>query len=119
MCSDQIQGSGIGCTDLTLYVCTDSVKALKDISVRYYFDASGMDISSLDAREVYDQAAIESGADGVLTGPELYKDNIYYVEIKWDGYAIANSNKNISFSWLHGVHRGIHRMIGAHKECLK
>lgn len=45
MCSDQIQGSGIGCTDLTLYVCTDSVKALKDISVRYYFDASGMDIS--------------------------------------------------------------------------
>ena len=102
VCSDQIQGSGIGCTDLTLYVCTDSVKALKDISVRYYFDASGMDISSLDAREVYDQAAIESGADGVLTGPELYKDNIYYVEIKWDGYAIANSNKKYQFqlaSW--------------------
>lgn len=102
VCSDQIQGSGIGCTDLTLYVCTDSVKALKDISVRYYFDASGMDISSLDAREVYDQAAIESGADGVLTGPELYKDNIYYAEIKWDGYAIANSNKKYQFqlaSW--------------------
>lgn len=93
VCSDQIQGSGIGCTDLTLYVYTDSVKALKDISVRYYFDATGMDISTLDVREVYDQAAIESGADGVLTGPKLYKDNIYYIEIKWDGYAIANSNK--------------------------
>ena len=37
-----------------------------------------------------------------LTGPELYKDNIYYVEIKWDGYAIANSNKKYQFqlaSW--------------------
>lgn len=93
VCSEQIQGSGIGCTDLTLYVCTDSVKALKDISIRYYFDATGMDISSLDAREVYDQAAIESGADGVLSGPMLYKGNVYYIEIKWDGYAIANSNK--------------------------
>lgn len=102
VCSEQIQAGGIGCTDLTLYVCTDSVKALKDISVRYYFDATGMDISSLEAREVYDQAAIESGADGVLTGPKLYKDNIYYIEIKWDGYAIANSNKKYQFqlaSW--------------------
>lgn len=93
VCSEQIQGSGIGCTDLTIFVYTDSVKALKDISVKYYFDATGMDISTLDAREVYDQAAIESGADGVLTGPKLYKDNIYYIEIKWDGFAIANSNK--------------------------
>lgn len=93
VCSEQIQSSGIGCTDLTIFVCTDSVKALKDISVKYYFDATGMDISTLDAREVYDQAAIESGADGVLTGPKHYKDNIYYIEINWDGYAIANSNK--------------------------
>ncbi|MBQ8435647.1 MAG: dockerin type I repeat-containing protein, partial [Oscillospiraceae bacterium] len=27
------------------------------------------------------------------SGPTLYKDNIYYIEVKWDGYAVANSNK--------------------------
>lgn len=83
----------IGCTNLTMYVCTDSVKAYKDVSVRYYFDATGTDISNINMRETYDQCQTETDFDGVLTGPTLYKDNIYYIEVTWEGYAIANSNK--------------------------
>ena len=44
-------------------------------------------------RETYDQCATETDFDGVLSGPTLYKDNIYYIEVKWEGYAVANSNK--------------------------
>ena len=92
--SNQKQNGGIGCTDLTLYVCTDSVEALKDVSVRYYFDTKGMDsVSAIQMRETYDQAETETDFDGVLTGPTLYKDSVYYIEVTWDGYVIANSNK--------------------------
>ena len=101
--TEQIQTGGIGCTEVTMYVCTDSVKAKKDLSVRFYFSAAGMSsVSATQIRELYDQAEVEDGADGVLTGPTLYKDDIYYIEVKWDGYAIANSNKKYQFqigSW--------------------
>lgn len=92
--SNQTQSGGAGCTDITMYVCTDSVDAKKDISVRYYFDTKGMtDLSAIQIRETYDQTEVETDFDGVLTGPTLYKGSIYYIEVKWDGYAIANSNK--------------------------
>ncbi|MFR0881188.1 MAG: glycoside hydrolase family 9 protein, partial [Oscillospiraceae bacterium] len=101
--TEQIQTGGIGCTEVTMYVCTDSVKARKDLSVRFYFSAAGMSsVSAMQIKELYDQAEVEDGADGVLTGPTLYKDDIYYIEVKWDGYAIANSNKKYQFqigSW--------------------
>ncbi len=101
--TEQIQTGGIGCTEVTMYVCTDSVKAKKDLSVRFYFSAAGMSsVSAMQIKELYDQAEVEDGADGVLTGPTLYKDDIYYIEVKWDGYAIANSNKKYQFqigSW--------------------
>lgn len=75
-------------------MCTDSVEALKDVSVRYYFDTKGMDsVSAIQMRETYDQAETETDFDGVLTGPTLYKDSVYYIEVTWDGYVIANSNK--------------------------
>ncbi len=92
--SNQQQAGGIGCTDLSFFVYTDSVEARKDISVRYYFDTAGMsDVSAIQMRQTYDQCETETDFDGVLTGPTLYKDSIYYIEVKWDGYAIANSNK--------------------------
>jgi len=94
--ADNIQTNSegqIGSTNLTMYVCSDSTKAYKDVSVRYYFDATGTNISNIQMRETYDQCATETEFDGVLSGPTLYKDNIYYIEVKWDGYAIANSNK--------------------------
>ena len=81
-------------------VRTDSTKAAKDISVRYYFDSSEIsNVNSVKPSELYDQAAVEAApADGVISGPYKYdkKDNTYYIEVKWDGYTIANSGKSIS-----------------------
>lgn len=92
--ANQLQADGSGCTNLAMYVFTDSIEAKKDISVRYYFDTKGItDISSIQLRQTYDQTEVETDFDGVLTGPTQYKDSIYYIEVKWDGYAIANSNK--------------------------
>lgn len=101
--TEQVQSGGRGCTELTLYVNTNSVQALKDISVRYYFSTAGMtNISSIQLMQTYDQVEMETSFDGVLTGPTQYKDDIYYVEVKWDGYPVANSNKKFQFligSW--------------------
>jgi hypothetical protein len=38
------------------------------------------------------------GHEGVLSGPHHYDGDIYYAEVKWDGYAIANSNKKYQFA---------------------
>ena len=56
------------------------------------------DASLVTVKELYDQAATEAAtADGVITGPFQYNasfdPNIYYFEVVWDGYTIANSNK--------------------------
>jgi len=99
---DDLNADGCGVTKVSLMVMTDSIKPSKDISVRYYFDASEMsDPNNAKASELYDQAAVEaSPADGVISGPYKYEkaDNIYYFEIKWDGYTIANSNKKYQFT---------------------
>lgn len=103
--ADNIQTNSegqIGSTNLTMFVCTDSTKAYKDVSVRYYFDATGTNLSNFDFRQTYDQCETETDFDGVLSGPYQYKDNIYYIEVKWEGYAIANSNKKFQLqmgSW--------------------
>lgn len=99
---DDLKSDGCGVTKVSLMVMTDSTKSAKDISVRYYFDASEIsDISTVKASELYDQANVEaSPADGVISGPYAYDkmNNIYYVEIKWDGYNIANSGKKYQFT---------------------
>ena len=99
---DDLNSDGCGVTKVSLMVMTDSIKPVKDISVRYYFNSSEIsDINSVKASELYDQAAVEaSPADGVISGPYKYDktDDTYYVEIKWDGYTIANSNKKYQFN---------------------
>lgn len=99
---DDLNADGCGVTKISLMVMTDSTKGAKDISVRYYFDASEIsDINNVKASELYDQAAVEAApADGVISGPYKYDklDNTYYVEIKWDGYTIANSGKKYQFT---------------------
>ncbi len=99
---DDLNSDGCGVTKVSLMVMTDSIKPVKDISVRYYFNSSEIsDINSVTASELYDQAAVEaSPADGVISGPYKYDktDDTYYVEIKWDGYTIANSNKKYQFT---------------------
>lgn len=88
-------------SEITFYVATNSVKAAKNISVRYYFDATGMssvDINDIELRQLYDQTQAETDYSASLSGPHLYEGNIYYVEISWDGYSIANSNKKYQFA---------------------
>ena len=99
---DDLKADGCGVTKVSLMVRTDSTKAAKDISVRYYFDSSEIsNVNSVKPSELYDQAAVEAApADGVISGPYKYdkKDNTYYIEVKWDGYTIANSGKKYQFT---------------------
>jgi hypothetical protein len=90
---------GAGTTKFSLKVMTDSTTPRTDITIRYYFSTAEMqDSSSVMVNELYDQAAVEaSPANGVISGPyqydASYDPDIYYFEVAWDGYTIANSNK--------------------------
>jgi endoglucanase len=100
-CVDITQSDGPKTTEVTLYVKSNTTKNSKNISVRYYFDATGMtslDPNKIEMRKLYDQTEAETDYAAVLTGPHHYKDNIYYVEIAWDGFVIANSNKKYQFA---------------------
>ncbi len=97
---DVSQHGELKTTEVTLYVYSDSSKPSKNISVRYYFDITGMssiEPNKTDMRPLYDQTAAETEYEAKFTGPHKYKDNIYYVEVSWDGYTIANSNKKYQF----------------------
>jgi len=100
-CVDIVQSDGPKATEVTLYVCSDVRKTSKNISVRYYFDATGMsslDPNNIEMRQLYDQTAAETDYAAELTGPHHYKDKIYYIEISWPGFVIANSNKKYQFA---------------------
>lgn len=98
-CSDAPESTGAGVTKLTFFVNTNSLEAKNDISIRYYFSISEFENntsipSSFVLQKTYDQVQTEvSGKEAVLSQPIQYKDDIYYVEISWPDYAIANSNK--------------------------
>lgn len=101
---DDLHDDGAGVTKISFMVRTDSNKPSDKISVRYYFNADEIsNISSVECKELYDQSNAEAedeGADGICSGPFKYDkaDNIYYVEVSWDGYKIANSGKKYQFS---------------------
>lgn len=99
---DDLNADGCGVTKVSFMVMTDSTKGSKNISVRYYFSADEIaNVDNVKASELYDQAAVEaSPADGVITGIHKYDkmDNMYYVEIKFDDYTIANSGKKYQFT---------------------
>ena len=45
-------------------------------------------------QKTYDQVETEvTDKSATLSQPKHYKDDIWYIEISWDGYAIANSNE--------------------------
>lgn len=101
-CQDKPESTGAGATKLTLFVNTDSLTPHTDLSVRYFFDISEFENagipSSFVLQKTYDQVQTEvSGKEAVLSEPIQYKDSIYYVEISWPDYAIANSNKKYQF----------------------
>lgn len=99
---DELRSDGTGITKLAIQMRTDSTTPKTDLSMRYYFNIEEFkdksNISTVVTDELYDQAAVEAApANGVASKPIQYNaafdPNIYYVEIKWDGYKIANSNK--------------------------
>ncbi len=98
-----------GVTKVSFKVMTGETKPANTISIRYYYDLSEVsNIDGLTVSELYDQSSTEvEGADGVLN-KKLIKydkmDNVYYAEITWDGYCIANSGKKYQF--LVGMYYG-------------
>lgn len=104
---DDPQTSGAGVTKIAMLVFTNSLEGKTDLSIRYYFSIEEMNdkanISSVTGNELYDQAAVEAApADGVISGPYQYDaafdPNIYYIEITFDGYKIANANKKYQYT---------------------
>ncbi len=99
---DDLNADGAGVTKVSLYVMTGATKKVEDLSVRYYFSAKGMsNVNNVKATELYDQAATEAApANGEISGPYKYDkmDDVYYVEIKWSDYYIANSGKKYQFT---------------------
>lgn len=98
---DDLHSDGAGVTKVSFKVMTGVTKPSTKISVRYYFSSKEMSsISSVKIGELYDQSSAEvTGVDGVISGPFKYDKtpDTYYVEISWDGYAIANSGKKYQF----------------------
>ena len=100
-CVDIAQSDGPKATEVTFFVKSTARKGSKNISVRYYFDSTGMtslEPNSIEMRQLYDQVAAETDYAAELTGPHQYKDKVYYIEISWPGYVIAGSNKKYQFA---------------------
>ncbi|MDO5558880.1 MAG: glycoside hydrolase family 9 protein [Oscillospiraceae bacterium] len=100
-CVDVKQDDGPKATEVGFFVKSNVSKPSKNISVRYYFDTTGMsaiDPDHTELRQLYDQTAAETDYKAELSSFKQYKDNIYYVEVSWDGYVIAGSNKKYQFA---------------------
>ena len=100
-CSEAPESTGAGTTKLTMFVNTDSLEPHTNLSVRYYFSIAEFENNdgipgSFVLQVPYDQVQTEvSGKAAVVSKPTQYKDDIYYVEVSWPDYAIANSNKKV------------------------
>ncbi|MBR5370669.1 MAG: glycoside hydrolase family 9 protein, partial [Oscillospiraceae bacterium] len=98
-CVESPEATGAGVTKLTFFVNTNSLEPHDDISIRYYFSIKEFEKNttipgSFVLQKTYDQVQTEvADREAVLSEPKQYKDDIYYVEISWPKYAIANSNK--------------------------
>ena len=97
-CSDAPEATGAGVTKLTFFVNTDSLEPHDDISIRYYFSIDEFENKTIPGsfvlQKTYDQVETEvADRSAVLSKPKQFKDNIWYIEISWPDYAIANSNK--------------------------
>ncbi len=101
-CSEAPEATGSGVTKLTFFVNTDSLEPHDDISIRYYFSIEEFENKEIPGsfvlQKTYDQVETEvADKSATISKPIHYKDDIYYVEISWEGYAIANSNKKYQF----------------------
>ena len=99
-CSERPETTGAGVTRLTFFVNTDCLEPHKDLSIRYYFSIKEMESKGIPGSFVlqkpYDQVQTEvDDRAATVSQPIQYKDDIYYVEVAWPDYAIANSNKKV------------------------
>ena len=97
-CSEAPEATGSGVTKLTFFVNTDCLEPHTDLSVRYYFSIEEFENKTIPGsfvlQKTYDQVETEvTDKSAVLSQPKQYKDDIYYIEISWPDYAVANSNK--------------------------
>lgn len=92
---------GTGAVEVSLKVYSGLPKPSKDITIRYYIDLS--EVAKPDivhAKKLYDQAEAEiKGSSIEVKDPVKWDkmDNVYYVELKWDGCTFANSGKKTQF----------------------
>ncbi len=100
---DDINADGAGVTKVSFKVCSGATKPSTKVKVRYFFNikeiSGGIDAVNT-AKELYDQSSAEvEDADGIMSGPFKYEKlaDTYYVDVDWDGYAIANSGKKYQF----------------------
>ncbi len=90
-----------GAVEVSLKVYSNLPKPSQDITVRYYIDASEVkDPEVITAKKLYDQAEAEiKGSAVTVKNPQKWDkmDNVYYVEISWEGCCFANSGKKHQF----------------------
>ncbi|HBB19157.1 MAG TPA: glycoside hydrolase [Ruminococcus sp.] len=93
---------GSGAVEVSMKVYSGEPKPSSDITVRYYIDASECkDPSVIKGTKLYDQAEMElKDVTCNVTNPIKWDkmDNVYYVEVSWDGCTFANSGKKCQFS---------------------
>ncbi|MBR2087335.1 MAG: glycoside hydrolase family 9 protein [Oscillospiraceae bacterium] len=99
---DSRNDDNTGAVEVSLKVYSGLPKPSKDITVRYYLDASEVkDPSIIEAKELYNQAAVEiKDSSAEISQPIKWDkmDNVYYVEIKWNDCTFANSGKKYQFN---------------------
>ncbi len=95
-----VQEDGNKVEEVTLFVKTNATTPMTNVSVRYYFTSNGIDLAAMELRELYDQCSTETEFDGILSGPTAYDaaNDIYYVEISWPDFPVANSGKKYQFA---------------------
>ena len=106
---DLNKDDGSGVTKCSFKVMTNSSDPADKVSIRYFFNIKELKkgISGVtELKELYDQSSAEAkidnpNADGIISGPFQYKasydPNVYYIQIDWDGYKVANSGKKYQF----------------------
>ncbi|MBQ9809270.1 MAG: glycoside hydrolase family 9 protein [Ruminococcus sp.] len=99
---DNRNDDGTGAVEVSLKVLSGSSSPSKNITVRYFINTSEiLDPSIVEANKLYDQSEMEiEGATASVTGPHKFKDmeDVYYVELSWEGCNIVNSGKKSQFS---------------------
>ncbi|MBR1899348.1 MAG: glycoside hydrolase family 9 protein [Oscillospiraceae bacterium] len=99
---DNREADGTGAVEVSMKVYSGLPKPSQNITVRYYIDASEVeDPTVITTSKLFDQAEMEiKGTVCTVSDPIKWDkmDNVYYVEVSWEGCTFANSGKKCQFS---------------------